>query len=177
MDSLFVGLHQRTPSISPTSWSRASFAGARAPAQLLPALDQNPPRAQHAANSKPQQQAWLTAALSDLRGLSEEAPDEGYPEPTPEALAIAESLLTRIAGLPARLPCPNVYPTADQEIDLYFRRGDIGASVLVVIDHDGGGACFSNVGGRHRTRHENITRMVETIEGELIRLSRLACAS
>jgi hypothetical protein len=46
--------------------------------------------------------------------------------------------------------------------------------VLVVIDHDGGGACFSNVGGRHRARHENINRMIETIELELIGLSRIA---
>lgn len=142
-----------------------------------PALSSFSQPLQHAAGvtrGHAPRQPWLADALGELGECVDEAREEGHPEPTQEGLAIAEALLKRVARLRAPLPRPNVYPTADHEIDLYFRRGDIGVSVLVVIDQDGGGACFSNVGGRHRTRHENVTRMFETIELELIGLSRIA---
>lgn len=169
MDGLFTGLDQNARRIS---LPPVSYEDARITAQLLSSLDQRPPRDSATTVTMTRHQPWLVAALSDLGECVGEAREEGYPEPTQRALATAESLLRRIARVPVRLPAPNVYPTADHEIDLFFRRGDVGASVLVVIEPDRGGACFSNVGGRRRARHENIDEiMIETIELELKRLS------
>lgn len=173
MYGLFTGL-ENARGAKAARQQQASLLNRITTAQLLSSLDQQGATAPHPAKLTCRQQPWLAAALDDLNESVDEARQEGYPEPTQGVLAIAEALLSKIAVLRAPLPRPNVYPTADREIDLYFRRGDIGVSVLVVIDHDGSGACFSNVGGRHRTRHENINRMVETIELELIGLSRSA---
>jgi hypothetical protein len=173
MDGLFTGL-QNAGGSAPAPRQQVSRIDRVMAAQLLPSLDQKGLHAPHHTKVGPWHQPWLAAALHDLKESVDEAREEGYPEPTGNALAVAEALLRRVARVGAPLPRPNVYPTADHEIDLYFRRGDLGVSVLVVIDHDGGGACFSNVGGRHRARHENINRMIETIELELIGLSRIA---
>ena len=172
MDGLFAMLDQPAPGRHLPASRRDNQSPPRPPA--LSSLTQPPQDAARGTRGYPPRQPWLADALSDLGECVDEAREEGYPEPTDDALAVAEALLRRVARLRASLPRPNVYPTADHEIDLYFRRGDLGVSVLVVIDHDGGGACFSNVGGRHRTRHENVNRMVETIELELIGLSRIA---
>jgi hypothetical protein len=172
MDSLLAVLDQPTPARHLPASRLHNRSPLRPPE--LSSLSQPPHGAAGVTRAHPPRQPWLADALGELAECVDEAREEGYPEPTQGVLAIAKALLSKIALLHAPVPRPNVYPTADQEIDLYFRRGDIGVSVLVVIDHDGSGACFSNVGGRHRTRHENINRMVEMIELELIGLSRSA---
>lgn len=178
MDSLFTGLHQHKRGVSLVPWRQASFWHTRTPAQLLPLLDQKPLLPLGPTTIKPRHQPWLAAALNDLNECIEEAREEGYPEPTSKALSAAEGILQRIGRLKMKIPRPNVYPTEDNEIDLFFRRGDVGAAVLVLIDADGGGACFSNVGGLRRARHEEVDDlMIETIELELRRLSRLAAPS
>jgi hypothetical protein len=172
---------RRPPLSSADAWLSRHVSSRTAYPQRLTALDQSPELLSGYAPRRRRlqqwEQAWLDDALADLAECADEAREEGYPEPAAKALAAAEAILKRIARLPARLPRPNVYPTADQEIDLFFRRGDVGAAVLVLVEPDGSVACFSNVCGLRRARHEEINDlMIETIELELRRLSRLACA-
>lgn len=119
-------------------------------------------------------QSWLADALAELGECVEEAREEGYPEPTLEDLAIAEVLLKRIALLAARLPQPSVYPSADNEIVLFFCRGEVQAAVSVSIEADGGGVCFSNVGGLRRARYQDARELPDAfVAGELLKLSHL----
>lgn len=128
--------------------------------------------------SQPQhQQAWLSAALAELRECSDEAREEGHPEPTEKALVIAEAVLKRIARLTLDLPEPSVYPSADCEIVVFFCWSSARAAVSLSIDADGGGACFSNLGGLRRSRYGDIGEVPDVfVKSELHKLSRLAPA-
>lgn len=120
---------------------------------------------------------WLEAALAELRDCVEEAHEEGYPEPTERALTVSEAILRRVANLPLRLPEPSVYPTADHEIAIFFSRNDVNAGVLITVDADGGGACFSNARGHRRARYGDISDLPDPfVKSELERLSGLARA-
>lgn len=141
------------------------------------AQEQSPPHFSYAMRRE-RQQPWLPAALAELRECVREAGEEGYPEPTKEALALAEAVLKRIARLPLALPEPSVYPTADHEIDLFFRKSGVGAGVLVIVDAEGGGACFSNIGDQRRARYDDANALPDPfVENELNRLSRLPHAA
>lgn len=123
------------------------------------------------------QQPWLPAALAELRECSAEAREENYPEPTATSLAAAETVLRRIARLSGGLPEPSVYPTADHEVAIFFCRNDVDAGVLITIDADGGGACFSNARGHRRARYGDIGDLPDAfVKGELERLRSLSRA-
>ncbi len=120
-------------------------------------------------------QPWLSEALDELGECAEEAREEGYLEPTQKALATAEAILKRIARLRGGLPEPSVYPSSDHEIVLFFFRGDAKAAVSLSVDADGGGACFSNVGGLRRARYGDVSELPDAfVQSELLKLSRLA---
>lgn len=89
----------------------------------------------------------LEEALEDLRATPDEALDEGYPQPTPLALANAGRILHRMhALLPTRL---EVYPTPDGEVAV-VAPGALRRSVMVLCDSKGGALCMVNMDGNHR---------------------------
>lgn len=95
-------------------------------------------------------QKWLDAALEELQQCDEEANEEGYPAPSIAAKQNAKRILQEIAGMELIVPPPAVYPTADREIAMLFRRATARAAVLITCDADGGGACFSIIAGKNR---------------------------
>ncbi len=122
-------------------------------------------------------QPWLPAALAELRECKDEAREERYPEPAEKALNVAEAILKRIARLPFALPEPSVYPSADHEIVLFFRRQDARAAVSLSVDADGGGAWFSNVRGHRRARYDDVSAFPDDfLSCELAKLASMAHA-
>ncbi|MGZ8995425.1 MAG: hypothetical protein ACXW3P_02865 [Rhodospirillales bacterium] len=174
MDSLLTVLDQRPPEMDVRA-RRRRLQAARMQQQLS-AVDQDAFAPLAALLSK-RYQPWLPAALAELDQCSEEAQEEGYPVPTPEALATAEAILRRIAALPADLPEPSVYPSAEREIVLFFCRSEAKAAVSLSVDEDGGGACFSNVSGLRRARYGDVSELPDAfMQSEFLKLSRLAPA-
>ena len=106
------------------------------------------PEASSAATSvEPPVAADLHAALHDLDGAASEAQEEGFPQPSHDALRNAKRLLRDLYRLrPCRL---EAYPTPDGEIAL-VAPGGYGRSVLVLCDSDGGVLCSVNLHGCHR---------------------------
>ena len=89
----------------------------------------------------------LEEALKDLRETSNEAADEGYPQPTQLALAGAERVLRRMHALHrSRL---EVYPTPDGEVAVVAPGGPR-RSVMVLCEPNGGVLCMMNMDGEHR---------------------------
>jgi len=91
--------------------------------------------------------ATLNDALSDLRGARDEAREEGFSQPSDQALQNAERLLKAMYGIsPRRF---EVYPTPDSEIAIDAPDGQ-GQSVILLCDSDGGALCLVNMNGNHR---------------------------
>lgn len=89
----------------------------------------------------------LKDALRDLREVRDEAREEGFPQPSEQALQNAERLLIEMYGLsPRRF---EVYPTPDSEIAIDAPDGQ-GQSVILLCDSDGGALCLVNMNGNHR---------------------------
>lgn len=175
MDSLLLlPLDQRPRPLE--VWTRHRRGQQELAQEQLSAVDQDV-RAALAAALSERSQSWLPAALAELYDCAEEAREEGYPEPSERSQTLAEAILRRIARLPVILPEPSVYPSADNEIVLFFCRGDAQAAVSISIDADGGGACFSNVGGLRRARDGNVSAWPDAfVRAELLKLGRLAPA-
>lgn len=89
----------------------------------------------------------LRAALRDLDGLSTEASEDGFPQPSCLALTNARRLLQDLYRLrPFRM---EVYPTPDGEVALVVPGGHR-RSVLVLCGSKGSVLCSVNLNGRHR---------------------------
>ena len=96
----------------------------------------------------------LNDALLDLREASDEARDEGFPQPSKIALENAERLLKEMYGIsPRRF---EVYPTPDGEIAIDAPDGK-GRSVILLCDSEGGALCMVNLNGHHRRARHSIT--------------------
>lgn len=96
----------------------------------------------------------LNDALSDLHEASDEARDEGFPEPSEIALKNAERLLKAVYGIsPRRF---EVYPTPDGEIAIDAPDGQ-GRSVILLCDSEGGALCMVNLNGHHRRARHSTT--------------------
>lgn len=94
--------------------------------------------------------AELTAALDDLEGAYEEAAEEGYPQPSLQAIEIARRLVRDLYSLrPCRL---EVYPTSDGEIAIEVPGGP-GRAVLMLCDSNGQVLCLVSLNGRSRRAH------------------------
>ena len=105
----------------------------------------------------------LYAALRDLRGVTGEAIEEGFPAPSESALANAGRLLRAIHGISRRRF--EVYPTQDGDVAIDM-PGGYGRSVLLLCDSQGGALCLVNRQGEHRrARHST----AETLPDEFIR--------
>jgi hypothetical protein len=175
MNGCLATLHQPVSAGHPSGQ-----CGERSPLrpQSLSSLKQPPEVAAGVVGASFARQPWLADALAELGDCVEEAREEGYPEPAAKALAIAEALLKRIALLAARLPQPSVYPSADNEIVLFFCRGEVQAAVSMSIEADGGGVCFSNVGGLRRARYQDARELPDAfVAGELLKLSHLVASA
>ncbi len=96
----------------------------------------------------------LNDALRDLHEASDEARDEGFPEPSEIALKNAERLLKAVYGIsPRRF---EVYPTPDGEIAIDAPDGQ-GRSVILLCDSEGGALCLVNLNGHHRRARYSTT--------------------
>ena len=90
----------------------------------------------------------LSDALNDLREVSDEAREEGYPMPSGLALSNAERLLKAMYEIaPRRF---EVYPTPDGEIAIDAPNGD-GQSELLLCQPEGGALCLANLRDGHRS--------------------------
>ena len=86
-------------------------------------------------------------ALDDLRSSREEAQEEDFPTPSPNAIANAERLIKQMHAISQRRL--EVYPTPDGEIAIDAPNGR-GRSVLVLCDSEGGALCLVHLDGNHR---------------------------
>ena len=82
----------------------------------------------------------------DDAALCEESAEEGFAPSSRLLKANAKAVLRELQK--AVELSPSVYPTADQEIAIQFVAGQ--ASVLILCDSSGGGACFSFIDGKNR---------------------------
>ena len=96
----------------------------------------------------------LNDALRDLREASDEASEEGFPQPSDIALENAERLLGEVYGIfPRRF---EVYPTPDGEIAIDAPDGQE-RSVILLCDSEGGTLCLVNLNGHHRRARYSTT--------------------
>lgn len=96
----------------------------------------------------------LNDALHELREASDEARDEGFPQPSDTALENAERLLREMYGIsPRRF---EVYPTPDGEIAIDAPAGPR-RSVILLCDSEGGALCMVNLNGQHRRARYSTT--------------------
>lgn len=91
----------------------------------------------------------LSAALSDLQEVNEEAQEEGFPVPSPIAFDNAERCLRAMYEISPRRY--EVYPTHDGEIVIDAPSG-FGASVVLMCDSAGGALCLANLKNGQRYR-------------------------
>lgn len=91
--------------------------------------------------------ADLRAALHDLEGAEEEAREEGFLQPSAQAIDDARRLLGDLYRL--RACRMETYPTPDGEIAILVPGGR-GQSVLVLCASGGEVLCLVNLNGEHR---------------------------
>ena len=91
----------------------------------------------------------LSAALSDLQEVNEEAQEEGFPVPSPIAFDNAERCLREMYEISSRRY--EVYPTHDGEIVIDAPSG-FGTSVVLMCDSAGGALCLANLKDGQRYR-------------------------
>lgn len=95
----------------------------------------------------------LTDALNDLHQATEEAQEEGFPDPGDIAIRNSEELVKKIYSIfSSRF---EVYPTQDGEIAINIYNGR-GSSVILFCDSTGGTLCMVNINGNSRRAHYSI---------------------
>lgn len=102
----------------------------------------------------------LVEALKDLREATDEACEEGFPNPSDTAKANAEQLIKKMHEIsPRRF---EVYPTPDGEIAIDAPSGK-GKSVVVFCDSEGGVLCMVNINGEHRrAQYSNANKLPDS---------------
>jgi hypothetical protein len=113
---------------------------------------------------------WWSDAMHELSEVEAEAHEEGYQPPAEEAKQSAERILRSLSGL--RLPAPSVYPTQDREVAIFFRNESRQASVLILCDSLGSGACFAFADGKgRRARYDDAGELPDSfIRAQLLKL-------
>ena len=91
-------------------------------------------------------QMWLDKALLELSEADTAAAEEGFAPSSKLSQEKAKAVLQELQK--AVELSPSVYPTSDQEIAIQFVENE--ASVLILCDQLGGGACFSFVERKNR---------------------------
>ena len=93
---------------------------------------------------------WFQDALAQVDRIDQEAQDEGFPPVTDLAKSHAKHVLakTRTSFLE-----PEVYPSMDGEIALYFKSPSAAAGLLILIDSQGRADCFWSADGKSEREH------------------------
>ena len=94
-----------------------------------------------------EQDARLKAALTELDGAPAEAREEGFDEPSEQAIEYARRLVLEVHRL--RQAPIEVCPTAERDIAIYT-AGTHRRSVTVLCESGGGALCLVNLNGRYR---------------------------
>ena len=101
--------------------------------------------------SPPQMAAsWLKDALAQVDRVNQEAAEEDYPPIGELAKRNAKHVLA-MAG--RSLIEPDVYPSMDGEIAIYFKSPVAAAGLLILLDNEGGAGCYWSVSGKSERRH------------------------
>jgi hypothetical protein len=115
---------------------------------------------------------WLAEALEELESCPGEAKEIGASEPSGKARGNARAIIDALARMVPPLLAPSVYPTAESEIAILFRSEAQSSAVLLLCDSDGGGACFSTMGGKNvRARYDDASQLPdEFVKSQIRRL-------
>lgn len=113
---------------------------------------------------------WLKAAIDEWEEIDDEAAEEDYPPISEAAKQNALHIIKELAKGP--YPEPAIYPTPDGEVAILFQKRSVKASVLILCDSEGGGACFSTIEGKNkRARYDAVADLPdEFVRGQLLRL-------
>ena len=120
--------------------------------------------------------SWLSDALDELEEADAESAEDGLRLCAQIAKDNAKLILGSLSEFePLR---PNVYPTEDQEIAIFFRKERGGGTVLLLSDSVGGGACFSSIDGKNRrARYDDSTDMPDAfVKEQLLKLRNVVNA-
>ena len=93
---------------------------------------------------------WFQVALAQVDRIDQEAREEGWPPITDVAKRNAKHVLatTRTSFIE-----PEVYPSMDGEIALYFKSPFAAAGLLILIDSQGCADCFWSADGESEREH------------------------
>ena len=93
---------------------------------------------------------WFQDGLNQVDLIDQEAQEEGFPSPTEVAKRNAKHVLakTRTSFIE-----PDVYPSMDGEIALYFKSPFAAAGLLILIDSQGGADAFWSADGKSEREH------------------------
>lgn len=120
--------------------------------------------------------SWLSDALDELKEADDESTEDGLRLCSQIAKGNAKLILESLSEIePLR---PNIYPTEDQEIAIFFRKERGGGTVLLLSDSVGGGACFSSINGKNRrARYDDSTDMPDAfVKEQLLKLRNVVNA-
>lgn len=98
----------------------------------------------------PMAASWLEDALAQVDRVNQEAEEEDYPLIGKLAKKNAKHVLS-MAG--RSLIEPDVYPSMDGEIAIYFKSQVAAAGLLILLDNEGGAGCYWSVSGKSERRH------------------------
>lgn len=94
--------------------------------------------------------AWFKDALAHVDLIDVEAQEEGFPTTTDVAKRSAKHVLAKIRSSFIE---PDVYPSIDGEIALYFKSSVAAAGLLILIDSKGCADCFWSADGKNEREH------------------------
>ena len=96
---------------------------------------------------KLQKGTWLPAVLKELESIDDEIKEDGLPQVSGAARGEARRILNDLRN---HYIAPTIYPTRDGEIAIHFKSPVAPEAVLIELNNDGQGACFSHTNGKSR---------------------------
>ena len=110
-------------------------------------LHNNPDTDQFSGAAREPEKSWLADALNELREIGDEVIEEDLPEIATETRSEAERIIRKLCD---HAFAPAIYPTNDGEIAIHFKSPTAPAAVIIELNNDGQGACFSCINGKNR---------------------------
>ena len=93
---------------------------------------------------------WYTLALAQVEQINQEALEEECPPLNEVAKRNAKHVLTKARRCSIE---PDIYPSMDGEIALYFKSPFAAAGLLILLNNEGGVGCFWSEGGKSEQQH------------------------
>ena len=93
---------------------------------------------------------WFQHALAQVDRIDQEAQEEGFPPITDVAKRHAKHVLAKTR---ASFLEPEMYPSLDGEIALYFKSPSAAAGLLILIDSEGRADCFWSADSKNEREH------------------------